>query len=203
MFLLIWLRGREKYLRGQIFVFSRGDILICGRRYGQFGGAKVAPDETAETNCKWPTKISSFTQHRVCNKYYCTVLYSWPIKVWQSHQLPEKMHVIQLHVAPSSDERHDSGPFGAKNMRFWFSEFTIVLLMIFQNTLAVLVVVTKCQWITLIRVSDTCQILVLLELPKYLGTNISRYFIYFKCLKYHFIWEQIFPQKNRYLQLVL
>ena len=65
MFLLIWLRGREKYLRGQIFVFSRGDILICGRRYGQFGGAKVAPDETAETNCKWPTKISSFTQHRV------------------------------------------------------------------------------------------------------------------------------------------
>ena len=65
MFLLIWLRGREKYLRGQIFVFSRGDILICGRRYGQFGGAKVAPDETAETNCKWPTKISSLTQHRV------------------------------------------------------------------------------------------------------------------------------------------
>ena len=37
---------------GQIFVFSRGDILICGGRYGQFGGAKVAPDETAETNCK-------------------------------------------------------------------------------------------------------------------------------------------------------
>lgn len=184
---------RYSYFRAEIFLFAGEDMgnlaeprWLRMRRRKQIASDPLKSPASRNTEC-WT----------LCNKYYCTVLQSWPIKVWQSHQLPEKMHVIQHLVAPSSDERHDSGPSGAKNMRFWFSEFTIVLLMIFQNTLAVLVVVTKCQWITLIRVSDTCQILVLLELPKYLGTNISRYFIYFKCLKYHFIWEQIFPKKNR------
>ena len=182
---------RYSYFRAEIFLFAGEDMgnlaeprWLRMRRRKQIASDPLKSPASRSTEC-WT----------LCNKYCCMVLHSWPIKVWQSHQLPEKMHVIQLHAFPSSDERHYSGPSRQEYGILVFWIYNSASDDISKNTLAVLVVVTKCLWITLIRVSDTCQILMLLESPKYLGTNISRYFIYFNCLKYHFIWEQIFPKK--------